>query len=243
MGKVFGVVSGKGGVGKSTVSVGLGMSLAQKDYKVLLVDMDEGLRCLDLLLGVDKTVVFDLSDVLNGKDIADAVYESVIQKGLFLIPAAQKSGGFDSEAFTSFVDTVKEMYDVVIFDFPAGIDIPIYKCLPADTQFLTIAVPDPISVRDASAIGYELSQNSINSRLIINRFKYKIKKKYRFKNIDDIIDSATLRLIGIVPESDEVRVFSLTHSIPKRSNVMKAFKRIATRIMGENILLPKIKKI
>ena len=72
---------------------------------------------------------------------------------------------------------------------------------------------------------------------------YKIKRKYRFKNIDDIIDSATLQLIGIVPESDEVRVFSLTHSLPKRSNVMKAFTRIATRMMGESTLLPKIKKI
>ncbi len=243
MGKVFGVVSGKGGVGKSTISVGLGLCLAQKGYKVLLVDMDEGLRCLDLLLGVDKTVVFDLSDILNGKDIGDAVYESAIQNGLFLIPAAQKTGDFNSEAFSSFVSRLEVMYDVVIFDFPAGIDIPIYKCLPDDTQFLTVAVPDPISVRDASAIADELSSNSINSRLIINRFKYKIKRKYRFKNIDDIIDSATLQLIGIVPESDEVRVFSLTHSLPKRSNVMKAFTRIATRMMGESTLLPKIKKI
>ena len=243
MGKVFGVVSGKGGVGKSTVSVGLGLSLAQSGRKVLLVDMDEGLRCLDLLLAVDKTVVFDLSDIIGGKDIGDALYESGIQKGLFLIPAPQKIGDLDKEIFTSFVLAVKEMFDVVIFDFPAGIDIPIYKCLPTDTQFLTVAVPDPVSIRDASAISFELLESSINSRLIINRFKYKVKKKYRFKNIDDIIDSASLRLIGIVPESDEVRVFALTHALPKRSNVMRAFSRIGKRMMGENILLPKIKKI
>lgn len=243
MGKVFGIVSGKGGVGKSTVSVGLGLSLAQSGLKVLLVDMDEGLRCLDLLLAVDKSVVFDLSDIIGGKDIGDALYESGIQKGLFLIPAPQKIGELDKEIFTSFVLAVKEMFDVVIFDFPAGIDIPIYKCLPYDTQFLTVAVPDPVSVRDASAVSFELIDNSLNSRLIINRFKYKLKKKYRFKNIDDIIDSASLRLIGIVPESDEVRVFSLTHSLPKRSKVMKAFSRIAKRMMGENIHLPKIKKI
>ena len=87
MGKVFGTVSGKGGVGKSTVSVGLGMSFANQGKKVLLVDMDEGLRCLDLLLGVDRIAVFDLADVLKGKEIESAVYKSTLQNGLFLIPA------------------------------------------------------------------------------------------------------------------------------------------------------------
>lgn len=243
MGKVFGVVSGKGGVGKSTISVGLGLSLAQRGNKVLLVDMDEGLRCLDLLLNVDKAVVFDLADLLNGSKIENAIYESELQKGLFLIPAPQKAGSITVERFSDFVIEAEKLFDIVIFDFPAGIDIPLYTALPKNKVFLTVAVPDRVSVRDAAAISEELSLSGIEARLIINRFKYKLKRKFRFKNVDDIIDSSALRLIGIVPESDDVSIFPLTHKLPEKSRVMRAFDRISSRLEGESLLLPKIKKI
>jgi len=243
MGKVFGVVSGKGGVGKSTVSVGLGLALASTGKTVLLVDMDEGLRCLDLLLGVDETAVFDLSDILSGKDIEDAVYTSAQSDKIFLIPAPLKAGSVDSESFSDFALKVKELYDIVIFDFPAGINLEFYKALPQGTLFLTVAVPDPVSVRDAAAISDLLYDASLEARLIINRFKYKLKKKLRFKNIDEIIDSASLRLVGVIPESDEISIFSITRSLPKKCKAFKAFIRIAERLTGDERLLPKMKKI
>ena len=243
MGKVFGIVSGKGGVGKSPVSVGLGLSFAQKGNSVLLVDMDEGLRCLDLLLCLESQTVFDLSDVLKGKEIEAAVYSSDFCENLKLIPAPHKVGLIEKEKLEQFAKTVSELYDVVIFDFPAGIDTALYSALPKDTLFLTVAVPDPVSVRDAAAMSEVLSENGLEARLIINRFKYKIKRKLRFKNIDDIIDSAYLRLVGIVPESDEISIFSLTHRLPKKCRAAKALSRIAKRLSGEAELLPKIKKI
>ena len=243
MGKVFATVSGKGGVGKSSVTAGLGIALAQKGKRVLLVDMDEGLRCLDLLLGVDKTAVFDLSDILSGKAIEDAVYPCAYKEGLFLVPAPAKTGLIVNDALRSFATSVKDMFDIVIFDFPAGINEEQYLSLPEDTLFLTVAIPDPVSVRDAAAISDVLYSKNLEARLIINRFKYKLKRKLRFKNVDEIIDTATLRLIGIVPESDEIALFSLKKKLPKRSRAFKAFSRITDRLEGVGKPLPKAKKI
>lgn len=243
MGKVLATVSGKGGVGKSTVAVGLGVAFARKGCKVLLVDMDEGLRCLDLMLGADKTAVFDLSDVLSGKEIEDAVYSCTFQDGLFLIPAPAKTGLIDNTALKKFSLSVKDMFDIVIFDFPAGIDTEQYLSLPKDTLFLTVAVPDPVSVRDAAYLSDVLYEQKLSARLIINRFIYKQKRKLRFKNIDEIIDTASLRLVGIVPESDEMSLFSLKHKLPKRSKVFRSLLRISDRLEGKSRLLPKIKKI
>lgn len=243
MGKVLATVSGKGGVGKSTVAVGLGVAFARKGCKVLLVDMDEGLRCLDLMLGADKTAVFDLSDVLSGKEIEDAVYSCTFQDGLFLIPAPAKTGLIDNTALKKFSLSVKDMFDIVIFDFPAGIDTEQYLSLPKDTLFLTVAVPDPVSVRDAAYLSDVLYEQKLSARLVINRFIYKQKRKLRFKNIDEIIDTASLRLVGIVPESDEMSLFSLKHKLPKRSKVFRSLLRISDRLEGKSRLLPKIKKI
>lgn len=243
MGKVFALTSGKGGVGKSTVSVGLGLAFCKKGQKVLLVDMDEGLRCLDLMLGLDKSTVFDLSDILLGKEPEEAIYQSEFQENLYLIPAPANVGMLDYFSFSTFASKVRDMFDIVIFDFPAGINTALYSCLPKDTLFLTVAVPDPVSVRDAGAVSEALAEAGIGARLIINRFVNKQKGKYRFKNIDEIIDGSALKLIGIVPESDELRLLSLKHKISRRDRAFKAFLRIASRLDGERLLLPKIKKI
>ncbi len=243
MGSIFGVTSGKGGVGKSTCSVGLAYAFSSLGDRVLLVDMDEGLRCLDLMLGIDKTTVFDLSDVLSGTEFEDAVYQSPQKEGIYLVPAPSKVGKIDAYSLRKFALTAAEKFDVVIFDFPAGIDFTFYEALPDNTLFITVAVPDPVSIRDAAAVSDKLSELSLKSRLIINRFDYKQSRKYKIKNIDDIIDNTSLRLLGLVPESEELLMFSMSHSLSKRGRGIKAFTRIVKRLKGNNILLPKLKKI
>lgn len=243
MNNTFATVSGKGGVGKSTFSVGLGLAFARLNKRVLLADLDAGLRCLDLMLGVDEAAVFDLSDILNGKEIASAVYPCEINENLFLIPAPASGEIPVGEEFTKFALAVSEMFDIVIFDFPAGINTPIYKCLPESTLFLTVAVPDPVSVRDAGAVSESLSLEGLKSRLIINRFVRKQHRKYPFKNIDEIIDGTNTRLVGIIPESEELRLISVTQKISGRGRANAAFTRIAKRLGGEKILLPKLKII
>lgn len=243
MGQVFAVTSGKGGVGKSTVCVGLAYAFLKLNKKVLLVDMDEGLRCLDLMLGVDKSAVFDLSDILMGRETEDAVYKVDGADGLYLIPAPAEIGKIDAFGFSAFAKNVAGLYDEVIFDFPAGMDFSLYGSLPEETLFLTVAVPDPVSIRDAAAVSAKLGEISCNSRLIINNFTYSFVKRNLHRNIDDIIDGAGLQLIGVIPHSEELGFISVTHKIKRRGRAAAAFLRTAKRLCGEHILLPRPKKI
>ena len=243
MGKVFAITSGKGGVGKSTVSVGLGVAFCRQGKSVLLVDMDEGLRCLDLMLGVEEETVLDLSDALCGREWEDVCYSCPIHSNLKLIPAPSDVGKIVAFSFAQFAKEVSDNFDIVIFDFPAGIDISLYSSLPSGSLFLTVAVPDPVSVRDAAAMASQLSRANLNARLVINRFVYKQSLKMKHKNIDGIIDNASLRLIGIIPESEELTMLSVAHTIRRKGKTAQAFTRIARRLDGEQILLPKIKKI
>ncbi len=243
MGKFFAVTSGKGGVGKSTVSVGLSLAFSKMEKKVLLIDMDEGLRCLDVLLGIDEKVVFDLSDILCGKDVSDGVYYNDNNPLLHLIPAPSDIGKINAENLKSFAKKMEPFYDIIIFDFPAGIDFTLYSCLPKTTLFLTVAFPDPVTIRDASIVSQRLDNIGLDSKLIINHFNYKLTKQKIYNNIDDIIDKANLQLLGIVPKSDELSLLSIKHKIKKGGKAMASFTRIAKRLLGENILLPKLKKI
>lgn len=243
MGNIYAVTSGKGGVGKSTVSAGLSLAFSRLGQKVLLIDMDEGLRCLDVMLGLDEKIVFDFADILNGKDLSDGVYFDLDNPLLHLIPAPKELGLIKGEALTSFIDKTKSLYDVIIFDFPAGIDFTLYTYLPKDTLFLTVAFPDPVTLRDAAVVSDKLSDIGVASRLIINRFDYTLTKRKVYNNIDGIIDKSGLQLLGIVPKSDELNLLSVNHNLKIGGKAMRAFTRIAKRLSGENILLPKLKKI
>lgn len=235
--------SGKGGTGKSTVSCGLALSFAKMGKKVLLVDMDEGLRCLDLLLGIDHKVVFDLSDILNGTPISNGTYTLMSNPLISVIPAPAKLGEISSLSLSQFATKVKVMYDVVIFDFPAGLDFSLYSAIGEDAQFLSVCNPDPVSVRDAAAVCAALPQTQRDARLIINRFDAEYIKKKIYSNIDDIIDISGFRLLGIVPHSTDLMLLSVTHNVNKKTKAFKALYRIAKRLCGEEVRLPKIKKI
>ncbi len=243
MGKIFAVTSGKGGVGKSTVSVGLSLAFTKMGKNVLLIDMDEGLRCLDIMLGLDEKVVFDLSDILSGGEISNSVYYSEQNPLLHLIPAASEPGKTNSSNLRNFAEKIHLFYDVVIFDFPAGIDFSLYDSLPKDTLFLTVAFPDPVTLRDASIVSDRLEKIGLSSKLIINRFDYALTKRKIYSNVDDIIDKANLQLLGIVPQSNELPLLAVKHKLKNGGKAMLAFSRIAKRLLGENILLPKLKKI
>ena len=243
MGICLATTSGKGGTGKSTVSCGLAVAFSKLNKKVLLIDMDEGLRCLDMLLGVDEKIVFDLADILNGTPILDATYTLSQDTNINVIPAPRHIGNIDYNAFCDFATRAKTMFDVVIFDFPAGLDFSLYTAIGDDAQFLTIFNPDPVSVRDAAAVCARLPQTKCDARLIINRFDAEYIKRKIYNNIDDIIDISGFRLLGLVPQSSELMLLRVTHNINKKSKALKALYRIARRLCGESVRLPKVKKI
>lgn len=242
MGLILATTSGKGGVGKSGVAACLGLTFAREGDRVLLVDMDEGLGSLDLILGLESSAVSDLSDALVSKDILDVAY-ATNTPNLSLIPAPKVLGAIDGELFKTFVKRADKIFDVIVFDFPAGLDFSLYSLMPAKTQFLCVATPDPVCVRSSSAVGHRLAEMGLNSRLIINRFDYKEHKSRRYKSIDGIIDASSIRLLGIVPESEEINKLSVKHSLKSHGKTAKAFLRIAERLRYKNIPLKNLKKI
>lgn len=244
MDKLFAVTSGKGGVGKSTVATMLASSLAQNGENVLLIDLDEGLRCLDLMLGISETVAFDLADILNGRESEAAIYPIPLCNNLSLIPAPQKTGQINPQSFSLFLREITEKYDKVVVDFPAGIDFSLYNALPDYTVFITVCTPDPVSLRDASLVAEELySHNKQNVRLIINRFDINFIKDGVYAGIDDMIDKTGIRLLGVVPYDISLTLAHASSRLPKKGNAKKAFVRIAERLVGKNVKLPKPNKI
>ena len=243
MGNIYAVLSGKGGTGKSTVSIGLGLSFAKKGKRVLLIDLDVGLRCLDLMAGVSSEVVFDLADLLSGRPLEDAIYPTALCDNLFLIPAPAKSVRLDTAALTRLIDTVRLQYDAVILDFSAGLNETLLPALPTDTRCFAVCNPDPVSVRNAATMASHLNRFSYPAFLILNRFAYWNFRESGFKTLDDIIDSGGLRLLGVVPLELDLAQLSTRHKLKRNSKAFRAFDRITARLAGENVPLPKPKKI
>ena len=243
MSRIFALTSGKGGVGKSTLTVGLGLAFSEMGKQVLLIDMDAGLRCLDLMLGLEQETVFDLSDALKSDNRENAVYAVPGQTNLFLVPASYKAAPIDAAAFGEWVNDMCLAFDILIFDFPAGMDFSLYACLPNAALFLTVATPDPVSVRDAAAVGERLAELSCPSRLLINRFDYAVAKRGVFYNIDEVIDGAQQRLAGIVPADKDLARLSAAGKVSPKGRAMAAFRRITKRLEVDNVPLPRLKKI
>lgn len=244
MGLCFAVVSGKGGTGKSTVSCGLAMQLSRIDKRVLIIDLDEGLRCLDMLFGIEKDVVFDISDALSGeKDFEDAVYKAPFSDNISVVPAPQRAGSINAERLYDNVKAQLPKYDVVILDMPAGIDFSFLEYASKQLYFVTVCNADPVSVRDAAAAASALPPCDNETRLIINRFEPSLIKAGLYDNIDEIIDKSGLRLIGIVPQSFELNLLPVKHTLSKKGKASKALGRIALRLLGADVRLPNPKKI
>ncbi|MBR6573059.1 MAG: P-loop NTPase [Clostridia bacterium] len=243
MGLVIATCSGKGGVGKSMFSVNTAIALEKEGKKVLLIDMDAGMRCLDLLLGVNEKLVFDVFDAISGKQLEDCLLRISEEKELYLLAAPSTKVQIDKEKWEQFIKYISEKFDVVIIDFPAGNDVSLLYCLPYDAQIICVANPDAVSVRDASAIGSLLLKGNKKPKLVINKYNYYFIKGNTFSNLDDIINETGMQLLGIVPFSEGLEYAFCTGDFKIKGREKRAFRRIAKRLDGKSIPLPKLKKI
>lgn len=227
------VASAKGGVGKSTLCVGLGRILAEKGHKTLLVDMDIGVRSLDLLLNVAEKTVYNWGDVILGNcDPSKALIG--ITSNLALLPAPLSlSEEYTGESVKKLIECYKEKFEYIILDAPAGVESGFKLSLKASESCIIVSTPDPVSIRAASGAASLVRNSGIKDvRLVLNRFN---KKQHRTFCVDDVVDSVTARFLGIVPESKDIALTAIGEELPYDSKGNMAYLRIAKRILGENI--------
>lgn len=235
------IASGKGGVGKSTVTTYLGKVLAQNGFKVLLIDSDTGLGALDIMLGVSEKKMNNWADVVNGNSNAKNAIISV-SENLHLLPSPDiYPENIPVTVFSDITAECQSDYDYILIDASAGIDENLKRAAECADRAIFVATADEISVKCAAAAAYEAEKLGIqreDMRLIINRFIKKAALKSKLLNVDGVIDKSGVRLLGILPEDKKIPFSSVTGTAPdKKSPFTKAIKRIADRIQGKNIPL------
>lgn len=243
MGMLTVVTSGKGGTGKSTVSVGLATAFSKIGKTVLLIDIDEGLRCLDLMLGVSDRLVFDLNDIIKyNKPYHEAMLS--INSNINLIPAPAKAGSLDKQAFANFLYEVIDDFDVILVDCPAGIDTELYNALPIFSNIVVVEPLNAIGTRSATAIENVLSNTKIqNKYLILNKFDFFNHKHNGKISLDDIVDKTGLMLKGVIPYDPQLALLSTNGKLYERCISYKAFYRVAKRLLSSDIPLPKLNNL
>ena len=241
--KVLTTVSGKGGAGKSTVACMLGVAFARQGSRTLLIDADEGLRCLDLMLGVED-VVFDLGDLLAGRcDAKDALKPVPGVERLWLLPAPRSNGRI-GDGLAPLVQALRGKFDRILIDSSAGIGPGFVRAAAASDEVLAVVGCDPVSIRDARNV-CELLRDVTESKrmMILNRFDYAASHKALIPHVDTIIDATAMRLVGIVPYDPALGVGVLRGRPVTKGRGWRAFVRIAHRLEGKNVNLPPLKRI
>lgn len=234
------IISGKGGVGKSTITVGLGRTLAEKGRRVLLVDCDAGLRSLDRMTGVEQELVFDISDVVRGRCApVDAIYPCAEAERLFMLPApASQQDAVKPAVMKRFVPLLKRYYDYVLLDAPAGVDRTVTAAACAADKALVVCSPDPVCVRGSVAVREMLDELGVREKgLIINRFNGEFFDTVSaYEDLDAVIDDTGIRLMGVVPEDYSLAAAYLKgKAAPGTLRGMMAISRITARFEGEMI--------
>jgi len=242
MGEVIVITSGKGGVGKTTTTANIGTGLALEGKSVVLVDADIGLRNLDVVMGLENRIVYDLVDVVDGIcRMKQALIKDKRYPNLYLMPAAQTKdkNAVKPEQMLKLTKELSEEYDYVLVDCPAGIEQGFKNAIAGANRAIVVTTPEVSAVRDADRIIGLLESNGLrNPQLIINRVKIDMVKRGDMMNIDDMVDILAIDLLGVIPD-DEYIVVSTNRGEPAISDVKslagQAYKNIVKRILGENV--------
>lgn len=238
--KIILVASGKGGAGKSTVSTLLGEAFACKKCPALLVELDSGLRSLDVALGVSENILFDMGDIIRGScQIRDAVVPCRFCEGLSLIPASAKPISVTSEILEKIFAELSDDFEYIILDCPAGIGNALENAAKCTDLALVVATPDPSSIRGARTAGALLASAGVSERrLVIERCPQKAKNLSPINNLDEIIDGTELRLIGVIWEDPMTRsAMDSGKMLSCESPNYKTFRDLSERIRGEKVPL------
>ena len=256
MSEVIVITSGKGGVGKTTTAANLGTALSLENKKTVIVDADIGLRNLDVVMGLENRIVYDIVDVVEGTcRLKQALIKDKRFENLYLLPAAQTrdKNAVTVEQMNDLCNKLRESFDYIIIDCPEGFK----NAIAGADRAIVVTNPEVSAVRDADRIIGLLEANEINDiRLVINRIRHDMVRRGDMMNKEDIIEILAIKLLGLVPD-DESIIVSTNKGEPaildNKSLAGQAYKNIARRILGDDVpmleleeeanIFTKIKKI
>mgnify|MGYP002713154287 CR=1 FL=1 len=241
-GQIVTITSGKGGVGKTTAVASLGIALAARGQKVVCVDGDIGLRNLDVIMGLENRIVYDIVDVVEGRcRLRQAMIRDKRMPDLFLIPAAQTrdKNALSPSDMLRLGDELRQVCDWVLIDSPAGIERGFKNSIAAADRVLVLTNPEISAVRDADrVIGILEAEEKGSPALILNRVNAEMVRKQEMLSAEDVLDLLAVDLIGVVPEDPSVIVAANRGqpiALDDDSNAGQAFRNIAGRLMGEDV--------
>ena len=228
MSEVIVITSGKGGVGKTTTTANIGTGLAKLDKKVVMIDTDIGLRNLDVVMGLENRIVYNLVDVVEGNcRLKQALIKDKRYSNLFLLPSAQTrdKSSVSPEQMKKLVDELRTEFDYILLDCPAGIE-----------QGFIVTTPEVSAIRDADRIIGLLEAEELKKiELVINRIRMDMVKRGDMMSVEDVVDILAIDLIGVVPD-DESIVIATNEGEPlvgSDTQAGRAFANICHRVLGE----------
>ncbi len=244
MGSTYVITSGKGGVGKTTITANLGTALAMLNKKVVVIDADMGLRNLDIVLGLDNRVIYDIMKVAQGEvPLKKALIRDKKFNELFLLPAPQnlELNVLTPEKMKDICRELEQEFDFVLIDCPAGIEQGFQNAIAPAKNALVVTTPEPTAVRDADRVVGLLDNHGYHSiSLIVNRLRPDLAKKSDYLDIETIVETLSIKLMGFVPEEDQVMISNMKgEPIVLKHNLRAstAYRNIAQRLNGVNVPL------
>lgn len=250
MSRIIVVTSGKGGVGKTTSSAAIGTGLAVKGHKTVIVDFDIGLRNLDLIMGVERRVVYDFVNVINGDaKLNQALIKDKRVEGLYILPASQTrdKDALTKEGVEKILNELKEQFDFIICDSPAGIEQGALMALYFADEAIVVTNPEVSSVRDSDRIlgilcsksrRAELNQDPVKEHLLLTRYNPTRVTAGEMLSVDDVNEILAVPLLGVIPESQAVlKASNLGEPVvmDDESDAGQAYQDAIARLLGEEI--------
>ena len=251
MARIIVVTSGKGGVGKTTTTSNIGMSLARLGHSTLLIDADVGLRNLDLLLGLENRIIYTGLDVLNQIcRLEQAIIQDKRESKLAFFPLSSNRAEVPvtSEQITKLIELIKVDYEYILIDSPAGIDNGFQTAIQCADEAIVVVTPEVPSIRDADrVIGILMSKGIEKINLIINRIRPNMVRTDDMMSIEDVTNILGITLVGVIPDSEKIIIASNRGEpiVLEDKNCLPgiAFQNTARRLNGEEVNFPGLDKL
>ena len=241
MGEVIVITSGKGGVGKTTTTANIGVGLAKAGKRVVVIDTDLGLRNLDVVMGLENRIVYNLVDVIEGNcRMKQALIKDKRYENLFLLPSAQTKDktAVSPGQMKKLTEELSEEFDYVLLDCPAGIEQGFQNAIAGANHAIVVTTPEVSAIRDADRIIGLLEKNKIMKLdLIINRIRMEMVKRGDMMSVEDVSEIIAIHLLGAIPDDDQVVIATNQGEPVIETDSMsgKAYQNICNRLMGEEV--------